>query len=475
VARWARAGHARGGARVGSGRGVWRGAGRAVGRGVACDSIAPDRRPRAVYINGYDHPSVISGAGTMGLEIVEQCPEVEAVVVPVGGGGLIAGTALAIKSLRPDVLVIGVEPRVVPSMKVALETGRPVAVKAGITLADGLMVPTVGTNAFELVRQHVDKVVLVDEIFVALSMLRLLEMDKSVVEGGGAAGVAAALQGLLPELQGKKVVFPLCGGNVDTVTLGRVIERGLAADGRLIRFTVDVSDRPGSIARLTRSIADHGVSIREIFHERAFLQADLTTVRITIIAETTGGHQAATMLNAIQDDPLFNLIQEESQFAPRVPAGADLSAATWTSPHYAARLGAAHAHALHARAASAPSQTVFVRSPDGKIRFSADIISSGESGAALSVLAAAIQAEELAPADFVQRVLRALGASLDDEITIDQAQLQTALRAALPDMAPEVMTDVATRVFSFFDVNVDGTISTRELIDGVHAIEKTNS
>jgi threonine dehydratase len=140
----------------------------------------------------------------------------------------------------------------VPSLTAALDAGKPITVQGGPTLADGLLVPRVGTNAFALCQRYVDKTVLVSEKYIALAMLRLLEMEKAVVEGGGATGLAAMLQGLLPELEGKKVVIPLCGGNVDTPVLGRVLERGLAADGRLVRFTTAVSDRPGGIASLTK-------------------------------------------------------------------------------------------------------------------------------------------------------------------------------------------------------------------------------
>lgn len=161
-------------------------------------------------------------------------------------------------------------------------------VSPGHTLADGLLVPKVGTNAFHVARKYVDKTVVVKERFIALAMLRLIEMEKCVVEGGGAVGLAAMLQGLLPELKGKKVVLPLCGGNVDTVTLGRVIERGLAADGRLVRFVANVSDRPGGIANLTKALADHGVSIRDIYHERAWVDSDISMVAVKIVAETMG-------------------------------------------------------------------------------------------------------------------------------------------------------------------------------------------
>jgi threonine dehydratase len=194
-------------------------------------------------------------------------PDVAAVVVPCGGGGLVAGVALAVKTLRPEVRIIAAEPASVPSMAAAFDAGRPVTVAAGATLADGLLVPRVGTNAFALARAHVDRVVAVSEHYIALAMLRLLEEEKVVVEGGGAVGLAAIMQGLLPELAGKTVVLPLCGGNVDTPLLGRVLERGLAADGRLVRISTAVSDRPGGIAALTKVLAELGTSIKDIYHK----------------------------------------------------------------------------------------------------------------------------------------------------------------------------------------------------------------
>ena len=243
-------------------------------------------RAGMTYINGFDHPHIIAGAGSMGLEVVEQVPDVEAVLVPVGGAGLIAGVSLALRALRPDVRIIGVEPLNCPSLTAALAAGRPVAAPAWPTLADGLFVPRVGTNAFALAAAHVDSVVCVKEKYIALAMLRLLECEKVVVEGGGAVGLAALLQGLLPELRGKKVVLPLCGGNVDTPVLGRVLERALAVDGRLVRFEALVSDRPGGIARLTEALAESGVSIKEIFHERAWVSEDTWSVRVKCIVET---------------------------------------------------------------------------------------------------------------------------------------------------------------------------------------------
>lgn len=239
-----------------------------------------------LYINGYDHPHILAGQGTIGLEIAEQVPDLDAVLVPVGGGGLIAGTALAIKSLNPNVKVYGIEPERCASFKAAMEAGKPVYTKAMSTLADGLAVPTVGVNAFATAAPLVDKIVVVSEEFIALAILRLVEMEKAVVEGAGAIGLAAILSNQVPELKGKKVVIPLCGGNIDTTVLGRCLERGLAADGRLCRFVVTVSDRPGGIADLTKMIASIGVSLKDIFHERAWLKSDVFQVQVKCIVET---------------------------------------------------------------------------------------------------------------------------------------------------------------------------------------------
>lgn len=210
----------------------------------------------------------------------------DAIVVPVGGGGLIAGIAVAMKTLSPQTKVIGVESERCPSFTAALEAGKPVYSKSSSTLADGLAVPLVGVNAFATAAPLIDKMVVVNEEFIALAILRLVEIEKSVVEGAGAAGLAAILAGLLPELQGKKVVIPLCGGNIDTTVLGRCLERGLAVDSRLVRFNVQVSDRPGGIAELTKLIASIGVSIKDMFHERAWLKSDIFSVIVKCVVET---------------------------------------------------------------------------------------------------------------------------------------------------------------------------------------------
>ena len=251
---------------------------------LRADEIAAEKSLR--YINGYDDPAIIAGQGTLGLEIVAQVPDVEAVIVPIGGGGLIAGVALAVKALKPRVQIIGVEPERAASFTAAMQAGRPVKVEVKPTLADGLSVPQVGENAFRIARSRVDRTVLVGEHAIALAILRLLELEKAVVEGAGAAPLAACLAGLVPELKGKNVALPLCGGNIDTPILGRVLERGLASDGRLYQFRATISDRPGGLARFAGLIAEAGASIIEISHDRAFASDDITTVNVHCIVET---------------------------------------------------------------------------------------------------------------------------------------------------------------------------------------------
>ena len=238
------------------------------------------------YIDGYDDPAIIAGQGTMGIEIIEQVPDAEAVVVPVGGGGLLAGVALAVKTLRPDVKVIAVEAENVASFSAALREGKPTPTPMNPTLADGLAIPQVGSNAFEVARERVDRTLTVSEEQIAISILRIVELEKGVVEGAAATPLAACLSGQLPELAGKRVVLLLCGGNIDPNVLSRVIERGLVADGRLARFTAVISDRPGGLANLTTQIAAAGASIKQVVHDRAFASSDMSAVHVLCTVET---------------------------------------------------------------------------------------------------------------------------------------------------------------------------------------------
>jgi threonine dehydratase len=250
---------------------------------------------RLTLINGFDDPAVIAGQGTLGLEIAQQVPQLDAVIVPIGGAGLIAGVALALKTLKPELRVIGVEPERAASFTAATLAGRPVPIELKATLADGLSVPQVGHHAFEIARELVDQTLLVREHDIALAILRLVELEKAVVEGAGAAPLAACLAGLAPNLKGKNVVLPLCGGNIDTPILGRVLERGLASDGRLYRFTATISDRPGGLARFAGLLAETGASILEIAHDRAFASDDITTVNVHCVVETRDASHIAAV------------------------------------------------------------------------------------------------------------------------------------------------------------------------------------
>ncbi len=238
------------------------------------------------YIHGFDAPDIIAGQGTMGLEILEQVPNVNAVIIPIGGAGLIAGVALAIKQQKPAVQIIGVESDHAANFSAAMAAGEPVEITMRPTLADGLAVGQVGAQAFEIARCRVDRVIQVSEDLLALAIVRLMELEKSVVEGAGAAPLAALLSGQLPELAGKQVALALCGGNIDLTILNRLIESGLVADGRLARFTAVISDRPGGLAKLATLIAEVGASIQEVTHDRAFSGSDVTAVNVLCTVET---------------------------------------------------------------------------------------------------------------------------------------------------------------------------------------------
>jgi threonine dehydratase len=238
------------------------------------------------FIHGFNDEAIIAGQGTIGLEVLEQVPDLEAILVPVGGGGLIAGVSLAVKSLRPEVMIVGVEAIHTPNFTPSLAAGHPVAYPPRPTLADGLAVGKAGEIPFEIARTRIDRLVQVSEDELCTAVLRLVELEKSVVEGAGAAPLAACLCGRVPEIAGKRVVLLLCGGNIDPTMLGRAIEHSLVTDGRLCRFTASISDRPGGLARLAQVIASTGASVKQIEHDRAFSGADLTAVHVLCTVET---------------------------------------------------------------------------------------------------------------------------------------------------------------------------------------------
>jgi len=250
-------------------------------------------------IHGFDDPRVIAGQGTMGLEILEDVPDVEAVIVPTGGAGLLAGVAVAVKAARPEIRVVAVETAAAPSFGASLAAGHPVTVPIRPTLADGLAVGRVGDLPFALAAPLVDRVVTVDEADLSLAVLRLLELEKTVVEGAAASALAAVIGGRCPELAGRRVALLLCGGNIDLSILDRVIDKGLVADGRRWRFAARISDRPGGIARLTAAIAAAGANVREVVHDRAFSGADVFSTAVEVTVETAGHDHVATLAAAL--------------------------------------------------------------------------------------------------------------------------------------------------------------------------------
>lgn len=252
------------------------------------------------YVHGFDDPDIIAGQGTLGLEILRQTPDLDAIVCPIGGGGLIAGIAVAVKALQPRVKIIGVESTHTGNFAAALRAGRPTLVPRRATLADGLATLTVGATAFALARNRVDHVVSVSEDWIALAILRMVELEKTVVEGAAAAPLAALMAGKLPRLKGQRVALVVCGGNIDPAILSRVIEKGLVHDGRLTRFTAKISDRPGGLATLSRAIADAGASIKDIAHDRAFSGADVSAVNVICTVETRDRAHVAALHRALK-------------------------------------------------------------------------------------------------------------------------------------------------------------------------------
>lgn len=242
-------------------------------------------RDGLTFVHGFDDPDVIAGQGTLALELLEQAPEVDTVMVPVGGGGLLAGLVAALRAQAPGVQLIGVEPEHAPTLTRALASGRVARVETEPTLADGLQVAQLGPRCFELIQGNIERVELVSEAAIAAAIVRLMESEKTVVEGAGAVGLAALLQH--PErYAGRNVALLLSGGNIDLSTISRIIERGLAAQGRLCRLTVELQDHPGTLAQLTKLVARTGANVQQIDHDRNFGPADVSLVRVALVLET---------------------------------------------------------------------------------------------------------------------------------------------------------------------------------------------
>jgi len=256
------------------------------------------RAEHMTFIHPFDDPQVIAGQGTVALEMLEQVPQLEAVVVPIGGGGLIAGIGCAIKESNPKIRVVGVQTSRLPSMMAAVAEHHPVTIDAATTIADGIAVRRAGDVTFPMVEKYVDEIVTVDEDEIASAILVLLEREKTLAEGAGAAGLAALLQ-KKTSLQGAHTGVLVGGGNIDVTLLSRIIERGLVQDGRLIRLRIHLLDKPGALAELTRLIAEYRANIVDTLHNRAYYGVNLGDTVIDITLETRGREQVEELLAAL--------------------------------------------------------------------------------------------------------------------------------------------------------------------------------
>ncbi|MFZ0307648.1 MAG: threonine ammonia-lyase [Candidatus Sulfotelmatobacter sp.] len=261
-------------------------------------AVEQSREQHLTLIHAFDDDAVIAGQGTLGLEILEQQPDIEAVVAPIGGGGLIGGIACAVKETNPAIRVFGVQPAKLPSMKAAVAQGGPVTIPSAATIADGIAVRRAGQRTFPLVQKYVDDIVTVEEEEIANAILLLLEREKTLAEGAGAASIAAVLNHKLP-LEGKKVAVLVCGGNIDVTLLARIIERGLVKDGRLVRLRVHLPDYPGALHRLTGILAEHRANIVETAYDRAYHGVNLGDTAIDITMETRGPAHIAELIAAL--------------------------------------------------------------------------------------------------------------------------------------------------------------------------------
>jgi threonine dehydratase len=265
----------------------------------ACEeAITRSQQQHRTFIHPFDDDAVIAGQGTLGLELLQQQPAMEAVVVPIGGGGLIGGMACAIKESNPKVRIIGVQTARLPSMKMAVAEGKPVTLPAAASIADGITVRRAGDRTLPLVQKYVDEIVTVDEEEIANAVLLLLEREKTVAEGAGATTIAALINRKI-EMTGKKIVVLVSGGNMDVTLLSRIIERGLVKDGRLVRLRVHLPDYPGALHRLTGILAHHRANIVETSYDRAYFGVNLGDTAIDITMETRGPDQIAELLSAL--------------------------------------------------------------------------------------------------------------------------------------------------------------------------------
>ncbi|WP_298509167.1 threonine ammonia-lyase [uncultured Nocardioides sp.] len=253
----------------------------------------------AVLIHPFDHVDIVAGQGTLGLEVLEQAPEVETVLIPTGGGGLLAGVALTIKALRPDVRVVGVQAAGAAAYPASLAHGHPVPLESMKTMADGIAVGLPGEVPFAEIRDHVDEIRTVSEESLSRALLALVERAKMVVEPAGAAAVAALLDE--PAAFAPPVVAVLSGGNIDPLLLGKVIRHGMASAGRYLNLHVTVPDTPGGLARLLTEVSAAGANVLEVAHERISPALLLDEVEVQLQLETRGAQHSEQVISRLRE------------------------------------------------------------------------------------------------------------------------------------------------------------------------------
>lgn len=274
-------------------------------KGVYDDAYAEALRQRDEYgytfIHPFDDENVIAGQGTIGLELIEQIPDMDAVIVPIGGGGLISGVAFAIKSLNPNIKVYGVQAAGAPSMFNAIRDGKIGTLDSVSTIADGIAVKEPGANTFDIVSKYVDDIVTVTDDEISAAILALMEQQKLVTEGAGAVPVAAAMFNKVP-VKGKKTVCLLSGGNIDVTILSRVIKRGLLMTGRNSTLNIELIDKPGQLMDVSRIIAELGGNVISIHHERANEGSAVNGCYLRIVLETRNYEHINEIKKALKDN-----------------------------------------------------------------------------------------------------------------------------------------------------------------------------
>ncbi len=253
------------------------------------------------FIHPFNDKDIIAGQGTIGLELFDTIKDLEVVIIPIGGGGLISGVSTALKALNPKIRIIGVEAEQMAAMKASVDSGKIEVVKKSKTIADGIAVTTVLDNTYNIVKKNVDEIVTVSEVEMAHAIMMLLETEKVLAEGAGAAAFAALTYGKIKDLEHKKVAVLVSGGNIDLNFLSKVVERGLSQDGRLCNLKVIVPDNPGIISDISKIVADHGANIVDIYHNRTFSNTHLGETAVHFTLETKGHPHIEEIITAITE------------------------------------------------------------------------------------------------------------------------------------------------------------------------------